>query len=40
MEEYFQAQGRFKHLCREDLEHIQAQVDHDRERLKSIARLG
>jgi pyruvate/2-oxoacid:ferredoxin oxidoreductase beta subunit len=40
VDEYYQAQGRFKHLTREDLDVIQEQVDHDWERLKALARLG
>lgn len=40
VDEYCQAQGRFKHLGREDLDRIQEQVDHDWERLKALARLG
>ncbi|MFU8858138.1 MAG: thiamine pyrophosphate-dependent enzyme [Deferrisomatales bacterium] len=40
VDEYYQGQGRFKHLGREDLDLIQEQVDHDWERLKALARLG
>ncbi|MBE0616424.1 MAG: 3-methyl-2-oxobutanoate dehydrogenase subunit beta [Proteobacteria bacterium] len=39
VDEYFQSQGRFKHLSREDLDRIQERVDHDWERLKALARL-
>ncbi len=39
VDEYYQAQGRFKHLGREDLDRVQEQVDHDWERLKALARL-
>lgn len=37
---YFEAQGRFRHLDREDLDRIQEQVDRDWARLKALARLG
>ncbi|MEW6488124.1 MAG: thiamine pyrophosphate-dependent enzyme [Thermodesulfobacteriota bacterium] len=37
---YFEAQGRFRHLGREDLDRIQGQVDRDWDRLKALARLG
>ena len=40
VDEYYQAQGRFKHLGREDLDHIQAEVDHTWERLQALARLS
>ncbi len=39
VDEYYQAQGRFKHLTREDLDRIQEDVDHAWERLKALARL-
>ncbi len=39
VDEYYQAQGRFKHLSREDLDEIQAQVDQDWARLQAVARL-
>lgn len=40
VDEYYQTQGRFRHLGREDLDRIQAEVDHNWERLKALARLG
>ena len=40
VDEYYRIQGRFKHLSREDLDRIQAEVDHGWERLKALARLS
>jgi pyruvate/2-oxoacid:ferredoxin oxidoreductase beta subunit len=39
VDEYFQTQGRFQHLSREDLDRIQEETDHTWERLKALARL-
>ncbi len=40
VDEYYRIQGRFKHLGRDDLDRIQAEVDHNWERLKALARLS
>ena len=40
VDEYYRLQGRFKHLTREALDRIQAQVDENWERLKALARIG
>ena len=39
VDEYYRAQGRFKHLTREELDQIQEDVDHAWDRLKALARL-
>ncbi|MHB8764300.1 MAG: thiamine pyrophosphate-dependent enzyme, partial [Deferrisomatales bacterium] len=40
VDEYYRAQGRFKHLTEQDLEFIQAETDHGWERLKALASLS
>ncbi len=40
VDEYCRAQGRFRHLTREDLDHIQEDVDRGWERLQRLARLA
>ena len=39
IDEYYKSQGRFKHLGRDQLDQIQAQVDQQWERLKSLSKL-
>ncbi|GAB4265186.1 MAG: 3-methyl-2-oxobutanoate dehydrogenase subunit beta [Deferrisomatales bacterium] len=40
VDDYYRMQGRFKHLSREALDRIQAEVDHNWERLRALARLS
>jgi len=39
VDEYLKAQGRFSHLAQEELDRIQADVDHDWDRLKALTAL-